>query len=178
MKRIIIRTVVALLLAASPVLRAFTGDVQIAGEVPAGFWNARLWLTSQAFGLEEDCPMRVLFQDPQFRSAATATGAVTSSRLAAGAMRGSDLFLVIETTRGGQRVERVTLQLRWHAAEGIVSVETIRLGDGNGADQIMKYGSAVNDDEEYDLYTDTLVSLYRSFFDPGTIRRRASATEG
>jgi hypothetical protein len=55
-------------------------------------------------------------------------------------------------------------------------VESISLGGAAGADrQTLRYTTAVDDDEEYDVYTDTLLSLYRTYFDPVTIRKRAAA---
>ncbi len=145
-------------------------EVVRAEDVPAGFWNARLWLTSQAFGLREDCPVRVLFQNPELRNTAT-------SRLVSREVRGGDLFVVIETA-GGVSVEQVTLQLRWHRAEGIVGVESISLAGGGAGRQTLRYEAAIDDDEEYDLYTDTLVSLYRTLFDAGWVSRKAARNGG
>ena len=145
---------------------------------PAGdpIWDRRLWLTSQAFGLEEDCAVRVLFQDPRFRSTPLAGGGVATSRIVSGAMRDDDLFLTIDTTRADTLVERVVLQLRAHPAEGVVSVESISLGGAAEEERrTITYEDAVDDDEEYDLYTDTLVSLYTTFFDAGAVRARLSA---
>ena len=110
--------------------------------------------------------MRALFQAPRFRSTTRAGGVTVTSRLASARMSGGDLYVTVETTRAGQLVERVVLQLRAHAAEGVVSVESIRLaGDGDAQSRTLSYEDAVDDDEEYDVYTDTLVSLYQAFFD-------------
>ena len=162
MKRIAVSLVLSLLAAAV-----------FAAPVPDSFWDGRLWLTSQAFGLEEDCPVRVLFQDPQFRSAVLASGGTATSRLVSEAVQDGDVFLTIETSRAGAPVERVTLQLRDHPSSGVVSVESISLGGANDTEHnTLTYADAVNDDDEYDAYTDTLVSLYRAFFDEGAVRAR------
>ncbi|HVO38221.1 MAG TPA: hypothetical protein VMV03_04250 [Spirochaetia bacterium] len=151
---------------------AFTGVPAFAESVPDGLWGARLWLTSQAFGLKEDCPVQVLFRSPVFR-----TMGATTSRLVESRAQGDDLFLTVDTTRGSDLVERVTLQLRWQHAEGIASVESISLGGAAEADrQTLSYKTAVDDDEEYDVYTDTLMSLYQTYFDPATVRKRAAAS--
>jgi hypothetical protein len=141
--------------------------------VPDSLWDGRLWLTSRAFGLEEDCPVRVLFQDPDLRSAPLAEGGEVASRLVSQSVRGGDLFLTIETARAGEMVERVVLQLRGHPSDGVVSVESIRMsGAQGGGERTLSYSDAVSDDEEYDLYTDTLVSLYKTFFDEQAVRAR------
>jgi hypothetical protein len=140
--------------------------------VPESFWAGRLWLTSQAFGLEEDCPVRVLFQDPQFRSTQLAQGGAVTSRLVSEGERDGDVFLTIETLRASEPVERVTLQLRDHPSSGVVSVESISLGGAEAQRRTLTYADAVNDDDEYDAYTDTLVSLYKAFFDESVVRAR------
>jgi hypothetical protein len=155
---------------------AFAAAPAFAEGAADGFWGARLWLTSQAFGLREDCSVQTLFRNPVFRSIALEQGGVATSRLVESRQRGADLFLTIDTTRGSDLVERVVLQLRWHLAEGIASVESISVSGAAEADrQTLSYRTAVDDDEEYDLYTDTLVSLYRTFFDAAMVRKRAGA---
>jgi hypothetical protein len=150
---------------------AVAGAPVFAEGVAAGFWGARLWLTSQTFGLKEDCPVQVLFRSPVFR-----TVNATTSRLVDSRAQGDDLYLTIDTTRRSALVERVVLHLQWHHAEGIASVESISLGGAAEADrQILSYKTAVDDDEEYDVYTDTLMSLYQTYFDPATIQKRAAA---
>jgi hypothetical protein len=144
-----------------------------AAPVPDPFWDGRLWLTSQAFGLEEDCPVRVLFKDPEFRSPPLAQGGTVTSRLVSEGVRSGDLYLTIETTRAGEPVERVILQLRGHPTSGVVSVESISLGGARDTERrMLTYTDAVNDDEEYDTYTDTLVALYKAFFDESVVRAR------
>jgi len=141
--------------------------------VPDSLWDGRLWLTSQAFGLEEDCPVRVLFRDPPFRSAALAQGVVVTSRLVSEAVRDGDLFLTIETVRAEEPVQRATLQLRDHPSSGVVSVESISLAGANDTERrTLTYADAVNDDDEYDAYTETLVFLYKAFFDENAVRSR------
>lgn len=55
---------------------------------------------------------------------------------------------------------RPLLELRAHPADGVVSVESIRMGGTQeGGNRTLSCSEAVSDDEEYDLYTDTLVSL-------------------
>lgn len=144
-----------------------------ASPVPASIWDGRLWLTSQALGLAEDCPVRVLFQHPKFRSTSVDGGGVVTSRLVSERMRGGDLLLTIDTLRDGRRVARVTLQLRAHPSAGIVSVESIELSGAVEADsRTLTYEDAADDDEDYDVYTDTLVSLYQAFFDAREIASR------
>jgi hypothetical protein len=88
-------------------------------------------------------------------------------------MRNGDLILTIETARAGETVDRVILQLRDHPSSGVVSVESISLGRSQDAERrTLTYADAVNDDDEYDAYTDTLVSLYKTFFDEGAVRAR------
>ena len=101
MKRILISACLALIA---------TGA--FAEPVPDSFWAGRLWLTSQAFGLEEDCPVRVLFQDPEFRTTPLAQGGSATSRIASSGLRDGDLFLTIDTTRAGELVDENTVRAR------------------------------------------------------------------
>jgi len=143
--------------------------------VPDPIWDGRLWLTSQALGLPEDCTVRALFQDPRFRSTPLDGGGAVTSRLVSASTRLGDLFLTVETTRGGSLLERVVLQLRAHPSAGMVSVETISLrGAGDEPARTLSYEDAVEDDEEYDVFTDTLVSLYQAFFDGTEVAARRS----
>jgi hypothetical protein len=143
--------------------------------VPDALWSARLWLTSQAFGLEEDCPTGVLFRDPLFRPISLPQGGSAASRVVSREAHGDDLDLVIETTRGGEQVQRVALDLRLHRRENIVSVESIDIDGPKVGHRTLRYAEAADDDDEYDLYTDTLVTLYTTFFDPAVIRDRVIA---
>jgi hypothetical protein len=112
-----------------PALAATGALAQSAAPVPDSIWGGRLWLTSQALGLSEDCTVGVLFRDPKFRSTPLAGGSVTS-RLVSPRMSGGDLLLTVDTLRGGQRAARVRSQLRGHPSEGVVSVESIDLAGG------------------------------------------------
>jgi hypothetical protein len=161
MKRLLVSLVITLIAA-----RTF------AEPVPDALWSARLWLTSQAFGLEEDCPTGVLFRDPLFRPISLPQGGSAASRIVSLGAHGDDLDLVIETTRGGEHVQRVALDLRLHRRENIVSVESIDIDGPKVGHRTLRYVEAADDDDDYDLYTDTLVTLYTTFFDPAGIRDR------
>jgi len=55
----------------------------------------------------------------------------------------------------------------------VVSVESISLGGARDAEhRTLTRADAVNDDDEYDAYTETLVSLYKAFFDENAVRSR------
>ena len=143
-----------------------------AGAQQDAIWSARLWLTAPAFGLEEDCPVAVLFRDPPFRTAGTGASA---ARLVSSEQAGDRLVLVIDTPgldpSGG--LSRVTLDLVLHRAQGIVSVDRIRR-DGPGGPSTLTYAEAVDDDDDYDAYTNTLVALYQAWFDPLEIKTRVA----
>jgi len=148
-----------------------------AAPAPDPTWDGRLWLTSQALGLQEDCTVRALFQDPRFRSTPLSGGGTVTSRLVSTSTSGGDLFVAVETSRAGVVVERVVLQLRAHPSAGMVSVESISLrGAGGEPARTLSYEDAVEDDEEYDMFTDTLVSLYQAFFDGTEVAARLSGT--
>jgi hypothetical protein len=164
------------LLAAVTVLAVTSVTAARAGAQPAApadpLWNARLWLTAQAFGLEKDCAVAVLFQAPRFRSIPLPRGGSATSRIASADRQGDELVLAIDMMQRDGRTRRVTLELHLHPVEDIVSVDLIRIGDAEHERISLRYEDAVNDDDEYDLYTDTLVSVYTTLFDSDVIRQR------
>ena len=167
--------VLAAVLLVLPALHGPGAFAESTSPVPDPVWDGRLWLTGQALGLKEDCTVRALFQAARFRCTSLADGTVITSTLLSQRVERGDLFLTIQTTRAGQPVEQVTLQLRGHPAEGVVSVESIRIaGAADPAVRALSYQEAVDDDDDYDLYTDTLVSLYQAFFDGQEVAARLS----
>jgi len=153
------------------VFLASIAGLAYAGEIPDSFWNARLWLSSQAFGLENDCPVKVLFQRPQLRSIKQKDGTSIKSTLLSQNAEGNDVVELFQTTKNGVVIARTTLRLRYHPEDNVVNVQSVEVSnEPNGDHYTLNYDEAVQDDDDYDHFTDTVVSIYRTFFDKTMIQ--------